>query len=79
MNVVPDGWWKSACEKVNVPLACVCKENRFVWINDEWCKLLGYAPNELLDKTWMEITRNEDVGGDLDAVNEVIEGKREEY
>lgn len=76
---VPRDWWVEACRRVNHPLACVGRDNRFIWINDAWSRLLGYAPSELYEKTWIDITSTEDVGGGMQAVLEVINGGRDEY
>lgn len=76
---IPCDWWKMACYKVRESLACVSSDNRFVWVNDEWCKMLGYGPNELIGKTWMDITRSEDIGEDIQTIAQIKDGTREDY
>jgi len=79
MRHVPEAWWRAAAQKVPHPLAAVGSNNRFLWVNDAFCRLLGYAPAEIEAMRWNEITAPEDVGGDLEAIQEIMDGKRDEY
>lgn len=76
---VPDAWWKEACRVVNHPMACVDVRNKFVWVNEAFEKLTGYSQPELLEMTWIQITVQEDVGGDLASVNAVIAGEDDKF
>lgn len=76
---IPSDWWKEACQAVNHPLACVGVDSTFMWVNESWCRLTGYAPAELYQLTWQSITELGDIGGDLAAVKEVMEGTRDSY
>lgn len=76
---VPDDWWKEACEVVHHPMACVGMDNKFIWVNSAFENLTGYSHAELLEKTWMDITVQEDVGGDLASVAGIINGNDEKY
>jgi PAS domain S-box-containing protein len=76
---VPADWWREACEVVNHPMACVADDNRFVWVNSSFERLCGYSSAELLNMTWMEITLQSDVGGDLASVQSVINGDDTSY
>jgi len=63
---VPDEWWREACEVVSHPMAAVQPaDNTFIWVNQAFERLVGYSRAELREKTWMSITVQEDVGGDL--------------
>ena len=84
MTKIPDSWWEAACKKVHVPLACVSarqdeSHNKFLFVNQAWCRLLGYAPAEMLELTWPEVTDPEDVGGDMLAEQKLIDRKESEY
>jgi PAS domain S-box-containing protein len=72
-------WWKLACEKNPDPVAFVGLDNRFIFANHAWCKLLGYSESELKEKTWQDITKQEDIGSDQAEVDSVIRGEKEEY
>jgi len=76
---VPDDWWKIACRVIPYPIACVALDGRFVWVNDAYCRLLGYAPSELREIRWQDVTLKKDVGGDEQDVQEIVAGKRVEY
>lgn len=78
-ELVPPEWWKAACQHMNHPLACVGTDNKFKWVNEAWCRLVGYSPAELYERTWQSITTTDDVGGDYDAVADVIGGTRLSY
>lgn len=71
---VPVDWWRVACESISLPLACIGTGNKFVWVNASFEKLTGYSIAELQQKTWPEITVQEDAGGDLASLNAVIKG-----
>ena len=76
---VPGGWWQEACERVRHPLACVGTDHTFVWVNTAFERLVGYSVAELADMTWMDITDQADVGGDLASVKSVIDGRIPQY
>lgn len=78
-RMVPDSWWRATCEKVSLPLACVGKDNTFIWVNSSFERLVGYSIAELVKIKWSDITLQEDIGGDLQSVAAVIEGKIPQY
>lgn len=77
MNIfdVPDGFWRAMCEDADHPMACVTTRNQFIWVNSAFERLVGYSVAELVGKTWMSITDQSDVGGDLASEEAVIAGK----
>jgi PAS domain S-box-containing protein len=48
-------------------------------VNDELCRILGYARNELLQKSWAEITHPDDLAADLTQFNRVLSGEIDGY
>lgn len=76
---VPPDWWQAACEAIQHPLACVSPNSRFIWVNGAFERLVGYSLAELRELTWMDITDQPDVGGDLASVQDVLTGKRVKY
>lgn len=60
-------------------MACGGPDNRFVLVNSAFERLLGYSSAELNGRTWMDITVQRDVGGDLASVEAVIEGRIDAY
>lgn len=61
------------------PLACVGLDDRFIWVNEAWSRLVGYSSAELKQKRWQDITKVEDVGGDQGSVKDIDAGTIEEY
>lgn len=78
-NEIPDAFWKQFCIDADHPMACVDLDNTFVWVNGAFERLVGYSIAELIGKTWMEITSQPDVGGDLASVRSVLERKIDHY
>jgi PAS domain S-box-containing protein len=74
---VPDDWYRRAVEVVPHGVACVSNENVFLYVNHAYCKLVGYSQAELVGRTWMSITHDDDVGGDLKSVNDLKNGQME--
>lgn len=60
-------------------MACIDQNNKFILVNAAFERLLGYSNSELEEKTWMDITAQRDVGGDLASVEAVIEGRTDTY
>ena len=50
---------------------------RWLWVNDAYCRMLGYAPDELLRISHREVTHPDDVSGDIAFVAGAIAGERE--
>jgi PAS domain S-box-containing protein len=48
-------------------------------VNDELCRILGYERDELLQKTWAELTHPEDLGPDMVQFNRVLSGEIDGY
>jgi PAS domain S-box-containing protein len=52
-------------------------DGRWLWVNDAYCRMLGYAPDELLRISHREVTHPDDVGGDNAFVAGALAGTRE--
>jgi PAS domain S-box-containing protein len=48
-------------------------------VNDELCRILGYSRDELLKKTWVDLTHPDDVAADLAEFNKVLAGDKDVY
>lgn len=71
--------WKLAVDKSPDACSFVDKDNRFVYANISWCRMLGYSEAELKQMTWQQVTMNEDVGADEKQVKEILDGNLEDY
>lgn len=76
---IPLEFWQEMCNVTSIPLACVAKNNKFIWVNSAWEKLVGYSVSELREKTWQEITVHQDVGGDVASVQAIMDGRVDSY
>lgn len=72
-------WWKLACEKNPDPVAFVGLDDHFLFCNKAWCKLLGYAESELKERTWKDITKQEDIGADESETDGIKHGDKDDY
>jgi len=48
-------------------------------VNDELCRILGYTREELLQKSWAELTYPEDVASDVAQFDRVLAGETDRY
>lgn len=48
-------------------------------VNDELCRILGYTRDELLQKTWAEMTHPDDLVADVAQFNRVMKGEMDGY
>jgi PAS domain S-box-containing protein len=48
-------------------------------VNEEICKTLGYERDELLHKTWAELTHPDDIAADIAEFNRVLAGEIDGY
>src|SRR6185437_12982389 len=71
--------FRRAFDDSQVGMALVSTTGRFQRVNRALCDLTGYPPQELLGKTFAEITHPDDVEADLDALRDLIEGERYGY
>ncbi|WP_054772980.1 PAS domain S-box protein [Methylogaea oryzae] len=52
---------------------------RWIRFNDRLCEILGYSVEELLGKTWEEMTHPEDVSADLESFDSLLRGEHDDY
>jgi diguanylate cyclase (GGDEF)-like protein/PAS domain S-box-containing protein len=60
-------------------MALVGLDGRWLKVNHEICRIVGYSESELLERTFQDITHPEDLDADLALLNEVLDGKRRQY
>jgi PAS domain S-box-containing protein len=76
---IPVDFFREAWQYNDYPQAAVDLDSRFLHVNHAFERLLGYSSSELRGRTWMEVTRKEHVGGDLQSVQDVISGRIPSY
>ncbi|MBW4649868.1 MAG: PAS domain S-box protein [Kastovskya adunca ATA6-11-RM4] len=54
-------------------------EGRFTRVNQKFCDIVGYSREEMLTKTFPDITHPDDLGTDLEHVRSLLTGKTHTY
>ena len=62
-----------------IGMAITSPAKGWVEVNDEICRILGYERNELLRKTWAELTHPDDLASDVADFNRVLAGEIDGY
>ncbi len=62
-----------------IGMAATSLDGHWLEVNDHICEILGYEREELLRRTWKELTYPEDLGKDLELFNRLLAGKIEHY
>lgn len=62
-----------------VGMALLDESGKWLKVNSKVCQIVGYTEQELLNLTFQDITHPEDLYTDLELLQELIEGKRENY
>lgn len=62
-----------------IGMAVTSPEKGWVQVNDRLCQIFGYSPDELVTKTWTELTHPDDVAPDLAQFNRVLAGDIDSY
>jgi PAS domain S-box-containing protein len=71
--------FRSYFELASVGFAVTSSEMRLLAINDEYCRILGYPREELLQKTWAQLTYSEDLNANTALFEETLVGKTDAY
>lgn len=71
--------FRAIFEQAGVGMAQVLPDGKWIKANSKLCNILGYKYDELLGKTFQEITYSEDLEEDLKLMREVLENKRQTY
>jgi PAS domain S-box-containing protein len=66
-------------ETMNDGLVIDDQDGNLVYTNEAFCKMLGYTPDELLGKLWIELTDEMDSQGLEEKMDERKTGKSESY
>ena len=64
--------FRTAFESAAIGMALVSVEGRFVEVNDSLCTIVGYTAEELVRKTFQEITHPDDLDLDLEYLGQLL-------
>ncbi len=62
-----------------VGLAIISVDQKCLDVNDALCEMLGYTKEELLRKTWVELTHPDDLKADLQKFRQLLAGDIQRY
>ena len=71
--------FSSAFENASIGMALVSPEGNWLKVNRALSQLVGYSPEELLSKTFQDITHPDDLAADLDYVRKLLAGEIASY
>ena len=71
--------FRSYFELASVGFAITSRERRYLAINDEYCRIVGYSREELLQKSWIDLTYPEDLKSNEDVFAQALAGKVDAY
>lgn len=71
--------FEAVFEQAAVGIALVAPDGRWLRVNRRLAEIVGYAPEELLTKTFQDITHPDDLAADLAYVRQMLAGEIERY
>jgi two-component system, cell cycle sensor histidine kinase and response regulator CckA len=71
--------FRSAFAFAAIGMALVAPDGTFLQVNDSLCDLVGYSADELLTKTFQDITHPEDLEADLEFAGRLLAGEVRSY
>jgi len=71
--------YRSIFEQAAVGIAHVAPDGRWLRVNNRLCEIVGYDHNELLERTFQDITHPDDLETDLGLVKQVLDDLIKSY
>jgi PAS domain S-box-containing protein len=71
--------YRATFEQAAVGIARVALDGRWLEVNERLCEITGYAREELLKRTFQDVTHLEDLGADLAQVGRLLAGEISTY
>ena len=71
--------FRTAFENAATGIALMTNDGYFMKVNQTLCRILGYSEEELLDKTWVEITEPDDLNGCFGWLKRIKAGEESTY
>lgn len=71
--------FRTAMESASIGMALVAPDGHWMRVNKALCNLLGYPSDELMRTDFQSLTHPDDLENDLDYVQQMLEGRRENY
>jgi PAS domain S-box-containing protein len=61
--------FQQAFDEAPIGIAVVSGEGQWLYVNEELCRIFGYAPSEIQKRTWRELTYDADIEPDQQEVD----------
>ncbi|HKP03246.1 MAG TPA: PAS domain S-box protein [Chthoniobacterales bacterium] len=74
-----DGLFQNAFEHAAIGMALVAPDGKWLRVNRSICEITGYSEEELLQRTFQDITHPDDLDLDLANVKKMLAGKIDAY
>ena len=74
-----DELFRSTFENAGVGIAHVTTDGHWLRVNDTLCQIFGYTREQLLAKTFQDITHPDDVASNVDLLKRALAGKIQTY
>jgi PAS domain S-box-containing protein len=71
--------FRETFERAAVGIAHVAADGRFLRINKRFCQMVGYSADEMLARTFQDITHPDDMEEDLEFVRRMLSGELQTY
>lgn len=71
--------FRNTFEQAAVGIAHVGLDGRWLRVNEKMCRIIGYSREELLSKTFQEVTYPDDLAADLAYMEQVLGGESTNY
>lgn len=71
--------FRAIFEQAAVGICQSSLDGQFLRLNQKFCDLLGYTHEEMLNRTWIDITYPKDLKADLEAICRLREGEIDTY
>src|ERR1039457_4177309 len=75
----PDALFQNAFEFAAIGMALVSPEGKWLRVNRSVCEITGYTEEQLLERTFQDITHPEDLDADLANVEKMLAGDIKTY
>lgn len=74
-----DERFRTTFERAAVGIAQVATDGRWLRVNQKLCDIVGYSPDELVTRSFQDITHPEDLNSDLEQMRALLAGEIEQY
>ena len=71
--------FRATFEQAAVGIALVAPDGRWVQVNHRLCEIVGYSQDELLARTFQDITHPDDLNADIASMRQMLAGEIETY